>query len=233
MHICYFNICRYSFSGSLVFHVITNMYCSLCFTIGLCCLCILYIMIYIIYIIKCIHIIYICIYIYVCVCVYIYIYIYINRCYPLISNVSFTLPSPTITLMLEKFSSVTQLCLTLCDSMDCSTPGLSLLKLMYIESVMPSNHLILWHPLLFLPSIFPRIRVFSNESALRIRWPKYWSFSFSIIPSNEHPGLISFRIDWLESKGLLRIFSNTTVQKHQFFGFLHSPTLTSIHDHWT
>ena len=89
---------------------------------------------------------------------------------------------------------------------------------MSIESVMPSNHLILCHPLL-LPSIFPSIRVFSNESALHIRWPKYWSFSFNISPSNEHPGLI-FRMDWisLQSKDLSRVFSNTTVQKHQFFG---------------
>ena len=71
-------------------------------------------------------------------------------------------------------------------------------KPMSIESVMPSNHLILCHPLLLLPSIFPRIRVFSNESALRIRWPKYWSFSFNISPTNEHPGLISFRMDWLD-----------------------------------
>ena len=69
---------------------------------------------------------------------------------------------------------------------------------MSIESVMPSNHLILCHPLLLLPSIFPSIRVFSNESALRIRWPKYWSFSFNISPSNEHPGLMSFRMDWLD-----------------------------------
>ena len=74
----------------------------------------------------------------------------------------------------------------------------SLPKLMSIESVMPSNHLILCHPLLLLPSIFPRIRVFSKESALRMRWPKYWSFSFSINPSNEHPGLISFTMDWLD-----------------------------------
>ena len=98
-------------------------------------------------------------------------------------------------------------------------------KPMSIESVMPSNHLILCRPLL-LPSIFPSIRVFSNESALPIRWPKYWSFSFNISPSNEHPGLISFRMDWsplgwtgwisLQSKGLSRVFSNTTVQKHQF-----------------
>ena len=74
----------------------------------------------------------------------------------------------------------------------------SLLKLMSIESVMPSNHLILCHPLLLLPSVFPSIRVFSNESALCVRWPKYWSFSFNISPSNAHPGLISFRMDWLD-----------------------------------
>ena len=96
----------------------------------------------------------------------------------------------------------------------------NLLKLMSIESVMPSNHLILCHPLLLLPSIFPSIRVFSNESVLCIRWPKYWSFSFNIIPSSTYSGLISFRMDWLDlllSKGLSRVFSNTTVQKHQFF----------------
>ena len=94
-------------------------------------------------------------------------------------------------------------CVRLCDTMDYSTPGLpvphrSLLKLMSIESVMPSNHLILCHPLLPLPSIFTSLRFFSNESVLRIRWPKYWSFSFSISPSNEYSGLISFRIDWLD-----------------------------------
>ena len=108
-------------------------------------------------------------------------------------------------------SSVTQLCPTLCDPMDRSMPGLpvhhhswSLPKLMSIESVMPFNHLILCRPLLLLPSIFPSIRVFSNESVLCIRWPKYWSFSLSISPSNEHSGLISFRMDWLissQSKG--------------------------------
>ena len=126
-----------------------------------------------------------------------------------------------------------------------------LLKLMSIKSVMPSNHLILCHPLLLLPSIFPSIRIFSNESTLHIRWPKYWSFSFSISPSNEYSGLNSFRASlvaqlvknlsamqetWLDlwvgktqfplvltglisllSKELSRIFSNTTVQKHQFF----------------
>ena len=99
------------------------------------------------------------------------------------------------------------------------TNSWSLLKLMSIELVMPSSHLILCLPLLP-PSIFSSIRVFSNESALRIRWPKYWNFSFNISPSNEHSGLISFRIaGWisLQSKGLSRVFSNTTVQKHQLF----------------
>ena len=96
----------------------------------------------------------------------------------------------------------------------------SLPKRMSIESVMPSNHLIFCCPLLLLPSVFLRIRLFSNESALHIRWPKYWSFSFNISPYNEHPGLISFRMDWLDLlavQGLSRVFSNTTVQKHQFF----------------
>ena len=96
-----------------------------------------------------------------------------------------------------------------------------LLKLMSITSVMPSNHLILCRPLLLLPSIFPNIRVFSNESALRIRGPKCWSFSFN--PSNEYSGLFSFRMDWLislQSKGLSRVFSNTTVQKHQKYFWL-------------
>ena len=100
------------------------------------------------------------------------------------------------------------------------TNSRSSLKLMSIESVMPSIHLILCHPLLLLPPIPPSIRVFSNESTLHMRWPKHWSFSFSISPSNEHLGLISFRMDWLDllkSKGLSRVFSNTTVQKHQFF----------------
>ena len=102
---------------------------------------------------------------------------------------------------------------------------------MSIESVMPSNHLILCHPFLLLPSIFPSIRVYSNESALHVRWPKYWSFSFNISPTNEHSGLISFRMDWLislQSKGLSRVFSNITVQKHQFFSahLCYGPTLT-------
>ena len=99
------------------------------------------------------------------------------------------------------------------------TNSRSLLKLMFVELVMPSNHLILCCPLLLLLLIFPSIRVFSNESVLCIRWPKYWSFSFSISPSNEYSGL--FSPGWtgwisLQSKGLSRVFSNTTVQKHQF-----------------
>ena len=98
----------------------------------------------------------------------------------------------------------------------------SLLKLMSIESVMPSNHLILCCPFLLLPSVFPSIKVFSSELAPHIRWPKYWSLSFSISPSSKHLGLISFKMGWLDlldlSKGLSRVFSNTTVQKHQFFG---------------
>ena len=104
-----------------------------------------------------------------------------------------------------QFSSFTQLCPTLCDPMDYNTPASlyitnlqSLPKLMSTESVMPSNHLILCHQLLLLPSIFPSIRVFSNESVLCIRWPEYWSFSFKISPSNEYSGLISFRMDWLD-----------------------------------
>ena len=104
---------------------------------------------------------------------------------------------------------------------------------MSIESVMPSSHLILCRPLLLLPPIPPSIRVFSNESTLRIWWPKYWSFSFSICPSNEHPGLIYFRIaGWIswQSKGLSRVFSNTTVQKHQFFSAqLSSQSNSHIH----
>ena len=96
----------------------------------------------------------------------------------------------------------------------------SLLKLMSVESVIPSNHLTLCLPLLLLPSIFSQHRDFSNESVLHIMWPKYYSFSSSISPSNEYSGLISFRIDWfdlLQFRGLSRVFSNTTVQKHQFF----------------
>ena len=123
-----------------------------------------------------------------------------------------------------EFSSVAQPSLTLCNLMDCSMPGLplsitnswSLLKLMSVESVMPSNHLMLCRPLLLLPSLFASIRVFLNESVLRNRWPKDWSFSFSISPSSEYSGLICWIS--LQSKGLSRVFSNTTAQKHQLFG---------------
>ena len=114
-------------------------------------------------------------------------------------------------------------------------PGLH--KLMSIKSLMPFNNLILCCHLLLLPSIFPSIRVFSNESVLHIRWPKYWRFSFSISPSSEYSGLISLRLTGLislQSKGCSRVFSNTTVQKcinSSAFSFLYSPTLTSTHDY--
>ena len=126
------------------------------------------------------------------------------------------------------FSSVAQSCPTLCNPINHSTPGLlvhhqlpEFTQTHVIELVMPSNHLTLCGPLLLLPSTFPGIQVFSNESAVCIKWPKYWSFSFNISPSNEHPGLISFRMDLLDLlavQGTLKVFSNTTVQKHQFFG---------------
>ena len=123
-----------------------------------------------------------------------------------------------------QFSSVAQSCPTLCDPWAAArqaslsiTNSRSSPKPMPIESVMPCNHLILCRPLLLLPSIFPSIRVFSNESALCIRWQKYWSFSFIIRPSNAHPGLISFRMDWMELLAVQRVFSNTTVQKCHFF----------------
>ena len=138
---------------------------------------------------------------------------------------------------MKRESEVAQSCPTLSEPMDCSLSGSSihgifqagvlewgaiafsvsitnsqsLPKLVSIESVMPSNHLILCRPLLFLPSIFPSIRVFSNESALRIRWPKYWSFSFNISPTNKHPGLISFRMDWLD---LLAVPGTLTSLQH-------------------
>ena len=128
--------------------------------------------------------------------------------------------------------------------MDCSTPGLpihhnsrSLPKLMSIESVMPSNHLILCCPLLLLPSVFPSTRVFSNESALRIRWPKDWSLTFSISPSNEYLGLVSFRIDRLDLlavqgtlKSLLQNHSSKApILLCSAFFIVH---LTSVHDYW-
>ena len=122
-------------------------------------------------------------------------------CYIFLSFLVTLSPAPTDSV---QFNSVSQSCPTLCDPMNRSTPAsLSIRsrsppKPMSIESVMPSNHLILCSPLLLLPSIFPSTGFFSNESALRIRWPKYWSFSFSISPSNEHLGLISFRMDWLD-----------------------------------
>ena len=131
-----------------------------------------------------------------------------------------------ILLSSVQFSSVTQSCpimtsWTAAHQVSLSiTNSQNLCKLISTDSVVPSNHLILYPPFL-LPSVLPSIRVFSNQSFLHIRWPKYWSFSFSISPSNEHPGLISFRIDWmdtLQSNGFSRVFSNTTVQRHQFFG---------------
>ena len=126
--------------------------------------------------------------------------------------------------------------ITACQASLSITNSRSLPKLMSIKSVMPSSHLILCHPLLLLPSIPPRIRVFSNKSTLCMRWPKYCSFSFSISPSNEHPGLISFRMDWLDLlavQGTLK--SSPTPQfksiNSSVLSLLHSPTLTSIHDH--
>ena len=112
-------------------------------------------------------------------------------------------------------------CTAACQASLSITNSWNLPKPMSIKSAMSSNHLIPCRPLLLLPSIFPSIRVFSNESALHIRWLKYWSFSFNISPSNEHPGLISFRMDRLDLlavQGTLKSLPNTTVQKHQFFG---------------
>ena len=134
---------------------------------------------------------------------------------------------------------------TLCDPMNCSTPGRlsitssqSSLRLASIKSVMPSSHLILCHPLFLLPPIPPTIRVFSNESTLRMGWPKYWSFSFSISPSNEHPGLIFLKNGPVGSPCSPRD-SQESSPTPQFksinssaLSFLHSPTFTSIHDHW-
>ena len=117
------------------------------------------------------------------------------------------------------------------------TNSWSLLKLVSIESVMPSNYLILCHPLLFPPSIFPSLRVFSNVSVLPIRWPKHWGFSFSISPSNEYSGPISFRMDWLDLLAVqVTQESSPTPQFKSInslaFSFLYSPTLTSLHDYW-
>ena len=117
------------------------------------------------------------------------------------------------------------------------TNSQSLLRLMSTESVMPSNHLILCRPLLLLPSVFPSIRVFSNESVLRIRWPKYWSFSFNISPSNKYSGLISFRIDWFDLFAVqgTQMFSLAPQFKYinsLALSLLYGPTLTSVHDYW-
>ena len=146
-------------------------------------------------------------------------------------------------LLFGSVSSVAQSCLTLWDPMNhstlaCSlsiTNSWSLLKFMPIESVMPSIHLILCHPLLLLPPIPPSIRVFSNESTLCIRWPNYWSFNIS--PSNEHPGLISFRRDWLDLLAVQGSLESSPTPQFKsislmVLSFLHSPALTSIHDHW-
>ena len=136
-----------------------------------------------------------------------------------------------------QFSSVAQSCLTLCDPWTAAcqaslsiTNSQSLLKRMFIESVIPYSHLIISRPLLLLPSIFPSIRVFSNESTLCMRWPKYWSFSFSISPSNEHPGPISFRTDWLDLPAVSPRDSQESSPTPQFksinssaLSFFHSP----------
>ena len=139
---------------------------------------------------------------------------------------------------------VTQLYLTLCDPMNCSMPGFlsfalshSLLKCMSIELVMPSSHLILCRPLLLLPPIPPSIRIFSNESTLRMRWPKYWSFSFSISPSSVYSDLISSRLGWfdlLAVQGTLKslILNHSSKASILWCSLFYSPTLTSIHDHW-
>ena len=126
-----------------------------------------------------------------------------------------------------QFSSVAQLCSTLCNPMNSAhqaslsiTNSWSPPKPMSTESVIPSNHLILWSPLLLLPSIFPNIRIFSSESAFCIRWPKYWSFSFNVSPTSEHPGLISSRMDWLDFlavQGTLKSLLQHCSSKHQLF----------------
>ena len=141
----------------------------------------------------------------------------------------------------SQFSSVTQLCPTLCNPMNCIMPGLavhhqswSLLKLMAIESVMPSNHLILCHPLLLPPSILPTIKVFSNESVLCIRWPKYWSYSIS--PSSEYSGLISFRIDWPDLLAVHETLKSSPAPRFEstslsVLSLLYDPNLRFVHDH--
>ena len=156
---------------------------------------------------------------------------------------------PTLTALLfflSQFSSVQSLShvrlfatpwIAACQASLSITNSRSLLKLMSIELVMPSSHLILCRPLLLLPPIPPSIRVFPNESTLLIRWPKYWSFSFSISPSNEHPGLISFRMDWLNFlavQGTLKSLLQHHSSKASIFrcSAFFTVQLTSIHDHW-
>ena len=153
-------------------------------------------------------------------------------------------PSALVFPNILVISSLAQSCPTLCDRMNHSTPGLPVhhqppefIRHMSIESVMPSSHLILCRPLLFPPSIFPNIRVFANESALCIRWPKYSHFSFNISPSDEHPGLISFRMDWLDLLAVQGTFKSSPTPQFKsinslVLSCLYSPTLTSIHDYW-
>ena len=158
---------------------------------------------------------------------------------PLLSNITNYPSAFTASLVTSvQFSSVIQSCPTLCDPMNRSTPGLpvhhqpqSSLRLKSIESVMPSSYLILCRPLLLLSSISPSIRIFSNKSNLLMRWPKYWSFSFSTSPSNEHPGLISFRMDWLDLLAVQGTLKSLPQHHSSKASILHSPTLTSIHDH--
>ena len=166
-----------------------------------------------------------------------YIFCQSSRCTELFNFVFYLCVSDNSVQLLSHVRLFATPWITACQASLSITNSWSLPKLMCIELVMPSSHLILCHPLFLLPPIPPRIRVFSNESTLRMRWPKYWSFSLSISPSNEHPGLISFRMDWLDLlavKGLSRVFSNTTVQKHQFsvLSFLYSSTLTSLQNYW-
>ena len=147
--------------------------------------------------------------------------------------------------MCVQLSSVTQLCLTFCDPMDCSTPGfpvhqrlpeLTQTHVHWVSDAIQSSHPLL--SLLLSPSILPSIRVFSNESVLPITWPKYWNFSFSISPSNEYLGLISFRMDWLDLlavqgtlKSLFQHHSSKAIAA-SVLSFLHGPTVTPIHDKW-
>ena len=147
--------------------------------------------------------------------------------------------------VLVQFSLVAQSCPNPCDPMECSMPGFpvhhqsqNLLKLMSIELVMPSTHLILCRSLLFPPSVFLSIRIFSSELALHIGWPKYWSFSFSISPFNEYKGMISFRIDWFDLLAVqkplksLHQYHSSKASNSPVLSFLYSPTLTSIHNYW-